>query len=100
MSNKTSKWYKEIGGDSGTVKIGSTWFRYSCLMCARFRYPSKFRTDRWQGPPSPAITRALNGPVVVDCQPSDHAWALKQLKENFIEKFSGDKKAFFPGRSE
>lgn len=90
MSNRQSKWYKEIGGDSGTVKLGTTWSRYSCLMCVRYRYPDKFKTDRWQGPPSSAITRSLNGPVMIPCYPANHAPALIQLKEDFVKKFSRD----------
>lgn len=57
--NRQSKWYKEIGGDRGAVKIGTTWYGYVCLTCAQERYPELFKTDRWQGPPSKAIIQAM-----------------------------------------
>jgi len=59
MSNRHSKWHKEIGGDWGCVKIKNKWIWYDCLICAREKYPDKFNeTPRWQGPPSKAIIAA------------------------------------------
>jgi|WetSurMetagenome_2_1015567.scaffolds.fasta_scaffold03175_25 hypothetical protein len=58
MGNRQSNWYKEIGGDWGTVKIGRKWIWYDCLWCARYLYPKEFSTPRWQGPPSKAIIKA------------------------------------------
>jgi hypothetical protein len=58
MSNKTSQWYKEIGGDFGCIRPkGKPWVWYDCLLCARYQFPEIFKTQRWQGPPSKAILR-------------------------------------------
>jgi hypothetical protein len=59
-TNKDARWYKEIGGNWGTVKIGRKWVWYDCLLCARAWYPKQFKTVRWQGPPSAAIVNAHN----------------------------------------
>lgn len=61
MSNLSAKWYKEIGGDFGAMKSPRDrrkWVWYDCLQCAREAHPETFKTPRWQGPPSKAISKA------------------------------------------
>lgn len=86
MNNKTSKWYKQIGGDFGCVKLKNKWVWYDCLHCARHMYPHLFATPRWQGPPSNAIINATNLKAVsrIACQgPEMHKeiWQLKNARE-------------------
>ena len=68
MTNRNARWFKVVGGDFGTVKIGGKWRRYSCLICLKRQAPGLTRSElRWQGPPSGAIQRAMRDPVFFPC---------------------------------
>lgn len=78
--NRKATYYKAAGGDFGAVKV-ARWVRFSCLHCARMQYPESFRgplAQRWQGPPSPAVDKAMRGAVVVSCKgPEMHRIAIE-----------------------
>jgi hypothetical protein len=68
-------WYKAVGSDDhGVILIGGRWVRFRCLYCARRLYPEVFeKGHRWQGPPTEAMTRALDSrsDIVILCEGSE-----------------------------
>lgn len=59
MGNKKSEWYKVVGADVGAFKLMGAWIGFDCLLCFEYDYPHKIKTQRWQGPPSKAIVKAM-----------------------------------------
>lgn len=71
-SNRSATWHKVVGGNFGAVKVGTKWVGFDCLWCAEDAYTDQFfgdKAQRWQGPISPAIDKAMkNRDSKVSCQ--------------------------------
>lgn len=52
--NKNAKYYQTIGADWGAIRIKNKWVGFWYLTSI-----DKTGWMRWQGPPSPAITKAI-----------------------------------------
>jgi hypothetical protein len=70
MTNKYPKYYSEVGSYQGAIKLDNRWQRAKNL-----NYLSRALWIRWQGPPSKAIIKALNGSNIIDAKELQEYWS-------------------------
>jgi len=57
--NKKATYYKEVGGHTGALKVSGRWIGFNRSEYYNLLKQGMLNGQRWQGPPSQAIIKAL-----------------------------------------